>query len=137
VINELERRKPDWVEGDWAVLADFQKWAFPRPKLRFRPMRVDGKIQVGGGRVFGPEYDESLSIILGTKEAESFEILTVKFDMAVRLLQSNYNLTDDETFDLLSLDLEDPASVERFDVVSNILAGIAPKPSADTSTSPL
>jgi hypothetical protein len=100
-------------------------------------MRVDGKIQVGGGRVFGPEYDESLSIILGTKEAESFEILTVKFDMAVRLLQSNYNLTDDETFDLLSLDLEDPASVERFDVVSNILAGIAPKPSADTSTSPL
>jgi hypothetical protein len=136
MLDEKSKRKPEWSEGDWAELADGQRWAFPRPKLRFRPMRVGGKIEVGGGRVFGPEYDDSLSLILGTKEAEPFEVLTAKFDMASRLLQSNYSLSDEETFDLIVLDAEDPASVERFAIVSDILEGIAPKPSADTSISP-
>ena len=127
MLDERALRKPEFSEGDWAELADGQRWNFPRPRLRFRPKFVDGKVDVGGGRTFGPEYDESLSLILGTKEAEPFEVVTAKFDMAIRLLRSNYNLSDDEVCDLLVLETEDPTSVGRFHAVSDILAGIAPK----------
>jgi hypothetical protein len=136
VLNEKERRRPEFVEGDWAELADGQLWCFPRPRIRFRPIIVDGKVEVGGGRTFGPEYDESLSILLGTKDAEPIDVLTVKFDMAIRLLRTNYTLSDNEVCDLISLDPDDEDSTERFRVVGRILAGIAPKPLADTSESP-
>lgn len=136
MLNETELRKPEWQEGHWTELADGQKWAFPRPKLKFKPSFIDGKIEVGGGNSFGPEFDGNLDILWGIAECDAVEQLRVKFETAVRLLRCNYNLTDAQLSDLLAFEPEDPASKERFDAIGRIIRGQAPKPLADTSDAP-
>ena len=79
--------KPGFSEGYRVTLADGQEWTLPKPKIRFKPKIVDGKVEIGGGPSFGPEFDDKLDILFGVVDAEPVERLSVKFEVAVRLLR--------------------------------------------------
>ena len=133
MLDEKALRKPGFSEGYGVVLADNQTWIFPKPRIRFRPrVGPDGRVEVGGGPSFGPEYDGSLDVLFGVTEADGLEQLRVKFEMAVRLLQSNYELTAADLAGLIVLEPGDETSEDRWDQLANVVMGIAPKLSPAT-----
>jgi hypothetical protein len=132
-LDEAAVRKSTFSEGYPVRLADGQDWTFPKPRIRFRPkIGPDGRVEVGGGPSFGPEFDGMLDTLFGVTEAEPVEQLRIKFEMAVRLLSANYDLTPDQLGELIVLEPGDEASDERWDQLSRVLMGIAPKPSPAT-----
>jgi len=133
LLDEKALRKPGFSEGYKVTLADGQEWTFPKPRIRFRPrIGADGRVEVGGGPSFGQEYDQQLDILFGVAEVEPLERLRVKFEMAVRLLQANYSLTDNDLAELLVLELDDEASEDQWDQIASVVMGVAPKPSPAT-----
>jgi hypothetical protein len=129
MLDEKSRRKPGFSEGHAVTLADGQQWTLPKPRIRFRPRIVDGQVEIGGGPSFGPEFDAKLDILFGVADAEPAERLRVKFEVAVRLLLANYDLSADDLAALIVLEPGDPASDERWEQLCNAIMGIAPKPS--------
>ena len=128
MLDEKALRKPGFTEGHKIALADGQEWTFPRPRIRLKPKIVDGRVEVGGGPSFGPEYDDQLDALFGAVEVDPVERLRVKFEMAVRLLSANYELEPENFAELIVLEPGEPASDERWEQLSNVLLGIAPKP---------
>jgi hypothetical protein len=128
-LDEKSLRKQSFTEGYQVTLADGQDWTFPRPRMRFRPKIADGRVEVTGSPTFGPEFDETLDILHGVKAVEPIEQLRAKFELAVRLLSANYDLTAEELSSLIELEPGDAASEERWDRLSRVILGIAPKPS--------
>jgi hypothetical protein len=129
MLDEKALRKPGFSEGPKVVLADGQAWTFPKPRLRFKPRIVDGKVEIGGGPSFGPEFDDQIDILFGVIDADPAERLRVKFEVAVRLLAANYDLRPNQFSALIVLEPGDPASDERWEQLCNAIMGIAPKPS--------
>ena len=129
MLDEKALRRPGFSEGYKVVLADGQEWTLPKPRIRFKPRIVEGRVEIGGGPCFGPEFDDRLDILFGITEAEPAERLRVKFEVAVRLLAANYNLTPANFAELIVLEPGDSASDERWEQLSNAIMGIAPKPS--------
>lgn len=136
MLNELEMRKPEFQDGYPVQLADGQTWFIPRPRICFYPTVVDGKIAIGGGPTFGPEFDGMLDILFGVNDVEPQEYLRAEFEMTVRLLQANYNLTVEQIAPLITMELGNPASEARWEAIREAIRGNAPKPTADTSDSP-
>ncbi|MGO9463083.1 MAG: hypothetical protein ACLQIB_04390 [Isosphaeraceae bacterium] len=128
MLDEKALRKPGFTEGHKIALADGQEWTFPRPRIRLKPKIVDGRVEVGGGPSFGPEYDDQLDALFGAVEGDPVERVRVKFEMAVRLLSANYELEPENFAELIVLEPGEPASDERWEQLSNVLLGIAPKP---------
>jgi hypothetical protein len=129
MLDEKALRKPGFQEGTKVTLADGQDWVFPKPRIRFTPRIVGGKVEINGGPSFGPELDNQLDILFGVAEADPAERLRVKFEIAVRLLAANYDLKPTDFARLIVLEPGDPASDERWDQLSSAIMGIAPKPS--------
>ena len=132
MLDERALRKPEFSEGHRVVLADGQEWTFPKPRIRFKPRICDGKVEIGGGPSFGPEFDDQLDILFGIVEAEPIERLRVKFEMAIRLLQANYELTDSDLGELLELEPGDASNDERWKQITRVVMAISPKPSPAT-----
>jgi hypothetical protein len=128
-LDEKSLRKPGFVEGIKVKLADGQEWMLPKPKLRFKPKIIDGRVEISGGPSFGPEFEDKLDVLFGVTDADPSERLRVKFEVAVRLLAANYNLEPDDFAELIVLEPGDAASDERWEQLSNAIMGIAPKPS--------
>jgi hypothetical protein len=126
-LDEKSLRKPGFVEGSKVTLADGQEWMVPKPKLRFKPTIIDGRVEIGGGPSFGPEFDDKLDILFGVTDSDPSERLRIKFELAVKLLAANYDLQPDDFAELIVLEPGDPASDERWEQLSNALMGIAPK----------
>ncbi len=131
--DERALRRPGFSEGHPVTLADGQEWTLPKPRIRFKPKVVDGRVEVGGGPSFGPEYDTQLDILFGVADVEPVEQLRVKFEMAVRLLSANYDLTPEDFAELIVLEPDDPASDDRWEQLTRAIMGIGPKPSPATS----
>jgi len=128
MLDEKVLRKPGFADGQMVRLADGQEWAFPRPRIRLKPVIVDGKVHVGSGSSFGPEYDEQLEVLFGVVDVDPVELVRVKFEVAVRLLGANYDLKPEDYGELIVLEPGDPESDERWEQLSSVLLGIAPKP---------
>jgi hypothetical protein len=127
MLDEKALRRPGFSEGTPVTMADGQVWTLPKPRFRFKPKIVDGRVEIGGGATFGPESDGDLEILYGVVDVGAEEFLRVKMAMAVRLLRANYELTDDDLGDLLVLEPGDAASDDRWTAISDAVAGIAPK----------
>jgi hypothetical protein len=127
-LDEHSLRRPTFSEGHAVTLADGQEWTLPKPRIRFKPRIVEGKVEIGGGPSFGPEFDDKLDILFGVAQAEPAERLRVKFEVAVRLLVANYDLTPDNLAELIVLEPGDPASDERWEQLCDAIMGVAPKP---------
>ena len=126
-LDEQCLRKPGFVEGNKVTLADGQEWMLPKPRLRFKPAIIDGRVEIGGGPSFGPEFDDKLDILFGVTDSDPSERLRIKFELAVKLLAANYDLQPDDFAELIVLEPGNPASDERWEQLSNALMGIAPK----------
>ena len=63
-LDEKTLRKPGFIDGIKVTMADGNEWTLPRPKIRFKPRFVEGRVEVGGGPSFGPDFDEKLDILL-------------------------------------------------------------------------
>jgi hypothetical protein len=81
-LDERSLRKPGFSEGSKVTLADGQEWVLPKPRIRFKPRIVDGKVEIGGGSSFGPEFDDKLDILLGVAEADLQEVLESSHDLS-------------------------------------------------------
>ena len=132
MLDEQKLRKPGFSEGYKVTLADGQEWTLPKPKIRFKPKIVDGKVEVAGGPSFGPEFDEQLDVLFGVVDVPPIERLRVKFEMAVRLLNANYDLKPEDFGELIVLQPDDQTSDERWEQLTRAIMGIAPKPSPAT-----
>ena len=132
MLDEKALRRPTFAEGSRVKLADGQEWTFPKPRIRFKPRVVDGRVEIDGGATFGPEFDEKLEMLFGLGEIEGVERLRLQFEVAVRLLSTNYDLPRGAVGDLLVLEAGDPASEERWESITNVMLGISPKPSPAT-----
>jgi hypothetical protein len=130
--DELALRKKDFSAGNPVTLADGQVWTLPKPRIRFKPKIVDGRVEVAGGPSFGPEFDEQFDVLFGVVDVEPIERLRVKFEMAVRLLSANYDLKPEDFGELIVFEPDDPGSDERWEQLMRGLMGIAPKPSPAT-----
>ncbi len=128
-LDEKALRKPEFSEGISLTLADGQEWVLPKPRLRFKPRIVNGKVEIGGGSSFGPEFDDKFDVLFGIVDADPAERLRVKFEVAVRLLATNYHLQPDDFARLIILEPGEPESEERWDQLCDAIMGIAPKPS--------
>jgi hypothetical protein len=132
MLDEKALRRPGFTEGHKITLADGQEWTFPKPRIRLKPKIVDGRVEIGGGPSFGPEYDEEFDTLFGAADVDPIERLRVKFAMAVRLLSANYGLKPEDYAELIVLEPGEPTSDKRWEQLSNVLLGIAPKPSPAT-----
>ena len=128
-LDEKALRKPGFSEGVKLTLADGQEWVLPKPRLRFKPRIVNGKVEIGGGSSFGPEFDDKFDILFGIVDAEPAERLRIKFEVAVELLATNYDLKPGDFARLIVLEPGDPESEQRWDQLCDAIMGIAPKPS--------
>jgi hypothetical protein len=59
-LDEKSLRKPGFALGTKVTLADGQEWMLPKPKLRFKPKIINGRVEISGGPSFGPEFDDKL-----------------------------------------------------------------------------
>lgn len=128
MLNELELRKPGFQDGHKVKLTDNQEWTFPKAKFRFLPKVLpDGTVEVGGGPSFGPAEDKLLEILFGVIEADGFERLRAKFQMAVRLLLHNYDLQPVDFEQLLVVDPDSEENAAIWEQLTPVLTGSAPK----------
>jgi hypothetical protein len=127
-LDEKSLRRPTFSEGYAVTMADGQEWILPKPRICFKPRIIDGKVEIGGGPSFGPEFDDKLDILFGVTEADPSERLRTKFEVAVRLLAANYDLRPEDFAELIVLEPGDPASDDRWDRLCDAMMGIAPKP---------
>lgn len=136
MLDEKALRKSTWVEGTWVELSDGQKWSIPKARIIFKPRLVDGKIELGGGPTFGPEFDPTLDVLFGVTEVDGAERLRAKFEIACKLIMANYDIAFDDLANLVTFEPNDPASDARWDLLITSIMGLPPKQRADTSDAP-
>ncbi|MFO0892152.1 MAG: hypothetical protein U0790_23815 [Isosphaeraceae bacterium] len=137
MLDERAARRPGFREGPRVALGDGQEWSFPRPWLRLYPVRGDdGKLSVGGGPGYGPDYDELVDQLIDCDPNDTSGRLALQFRMAACLLLRNYDLADRDLRRLLAVDLADPACEARWARINQVLLGRPPKASADGSATP-
>ncbi len=127
-LNEKELRRPEFSAGHEVELWDGQMWTLPRPRLVFRPILNDDKsVQAGCFPGFGPEYDDKLDILNGIVDADGLQYVETMFEVLVRLLLANYDLTAEDIQGLIQLDTNDDANVEKWDPIKRAIRGLVPK----------
>jgi len=135
MLDEKGLRKPGFSDGYPVTLADGQVWVFPGPRLRLHPrIGADGRVEIAGGRTFGPEMDSKLDVLFSASDDGSggWDRLGVQFEVVVRLLLANYDLAPVDVETLLVYEPGDPASDQRWDEILEVVLGAAPKPSPAT-----
>jgi hypothetical protein len=124
MLDEAAKRKPNWSERNSApvVLADGQSWWVPKPWLEIRPVFRDGKAD-GAYPAYG--YSADLNrMIERVAESELFvDQVAAVATLAAHLLQSQYDLSDQDLDQLLAYRRNDPESVEWTRLVIEIATG--------------
>ena len=130
MFDEKALRKPGFAPGVSIKLGDGQEWTFRRPRIRWYPSRSGGttKTRAAGANEFGPECDELLGVFFGDVESTVWDFPTARFELAIRLLEPNYDLTDEHFRELLWFERDDPASTEMWSAIGSVIAGNSPKP---------
>lgn len=137
MLDQKALRRDTFSEGYEVELWDKQMWTLPKPRLKFRPiLGDDGSVSPGCKSGFGPEYDEKLDILNCVVEANNWDYLTVAFEVLVRLLLANYDLTQQDVSDLIMFDPEDEDNQEQWKPIIRAIRGLVPKPTPDISDSP-
>jgi hypothetical protein len=105
---EQERRREAFSQGEGVELADGQTWFFPSAIVEMRPRFENGRPSFANPirrLSFGPEHDAGLAEIRASgTEAQRFDGVVY---LAADLLRSNYDLTDDQLSDLLSVTVDE------------------------------
>jgi len=131
-LDEAALRRPEFTEGHRIKLGDGQEWTFPKPRIRFFPVRdKSGGIDVGMKADFGEAHRETLAALMdrtGDDIEAGVERFRLRLELAVGLLTQNYDLDDAALQTLLAMDFDDPALVEMWTKLGDVLQGRSPKP---------
>ncbi len=127
-LDEKALRRTTFSAGHEVELWDGQMWTLPKPRLIFRPI-VDENQSVAAGLFpgFGPEYDDKLDILNGVVEVDGIDYISTKFEVLVRLLLANYDLTPENIQSLVALDFDDEANQEKWAPINRAIRGLVPK----------
>lgn len=136
-LDEKALRKPEWNEatGQWLTLADGQSWLFPKPVVRLKPKRVEGKITLSSSvSSFGPDFDAKVKAL-----DDENDFVVAVFELADDLFARNYDLSEDDRLELLAWNPQpDPETGDPFlgAIVAIARGTNAPKLSTAGSDSP-
>lgn len=119
-MDELSRRRPDFDAAYSVELGDGQAWWLPRPALS--PSERAGDLEI-------------LLDSAGERLQFTVEHVKAMVRLATLLLCRNYDLSDAECGLLLSVDVNDPVSVDRWRKVNRALVGVAPQDDAGATFS--
>lgn len=141
MIQESDRRRPAFRDGPKVKLADGQEWTFPPPvtTIVFPVRDENGSFAAGGRGCYGPAHEDMLDELysLGNDQESNYKRMSIRLDLAARLLLENYELTDREIGRLLRFDFANEDSLESWDDVLSVINGsYAPKASAGGSAVP-
>lgn len=147
-LNEVEKRRPDFVPGTPVVLADGQAWSLRRPRVWF--IVDDGN--ASGWRAClelddGDDYQSLLDALYGARAIyndgadDGSVIIRSQLNLGRRLLLANYDLTPEEVGRILRYAYDSSANPEGCRIRDEVMAvaeGHGPKPSPDgTDASPM
>jgi len=136
MLDEKALRKPGWEEasGTWVTLGDGQRWLLPKPFVRTRATRVEGRLVLGSKTSFGPEFD---ALVKAVRDSDEETFVTTIIELASDMLGRNYGLVEDDRLDLIGTDSSGAASREWMGQALAVAYGNdAPKPSSGGSESP-
>ncbi len=141
-IDEMARRRPDFLDGVPVRLADGQQWVLPKPKARFAFAGDGYSVQLSCGptitdedRAYQAAYDAH-NAATEADESTFRDIVSAQMRLAGALLRRNYQLSDDELSSLIvfAYDETDAAYFEIKETVLSIALGRgAPKASAGSN----
>jgi hypothetical protein len=127
MFDEKALRKPGFAPGVSVKLCDGQTYEMRRPRIRWYAKRAGGKTKTSPMPVaeFGPADEELLGVFFGDVDSPDWDFPTARFELAIRLLEPNYNLTDEHFRELLWFERDDPASTEMWSAIGAVIAGNA------------
>jgi hypothetical protein len=129
-LDEEALRRPEFVEGEPIELGDGQSWHFPRPVLELYPVPgPDGRLRFDGvRRSFGEDYDRKLDAFVA---ATGLDEMNAALEVAVDLLDRNYDLTPEDYGSLLRWRPGDEENAAMWQAIADVALGRdAPKPTA-------
>lgn len=138
MLNEARLRRESY-DPEYAVkLNDGQTWYLPSPKIRVTPVRdADGKPGSREISGLGSEYVDRVHAYQRSVTAwqESSEGDTAAFDgmiahqldLAIALIQANYDIDYDQAAELIAIDFEDSAQIEQLRMICRFAQGVSPK----------
>lgn len=103
LIDEVAARRPDWVEGEWILLADGQRWSFPRLRGRLL-MAPNPEVQWTVGGHPDPDTGEAFRAaheLLLSEQATAVDMMNLTAHLATLLLLRNYRIDAIEALHLL------------------------------------
>lgn len=133
-LDEVALRKSGFREGIRVTLADGQEWALP-PLIFESYAEVDDSgviVYKDGVPTYGPGNDAELDLLLNVGDVDTEEHFRAAYLLALRLLLSNYTLTNAEHRSLLAWK-SDGSTTEMWGGIIAALQGVRPKPSAGGS----
>jgi hypothetical protein len=127
MFDEKALRKPGFAPGVSVKLGDGQMYEMRSPRLRFYASRSGGKTKTvpTGVHELGPADDEILGVVFGDVESDTWDFPTARFELAIRLLEPNYNLTEEHYQALLWFERNNPESEEMWSAIMRVIAGNA------------
>lgn len=130
MVNEMDLRRSEFQPGIPVVLGDGQSWHFPRICLRWKVILDPETRRPKSIREYpqeAPTYAEALDLL---DEGEAPDYLSSVADLALQLLNRNYEIPDDLVPQLFWHDPDSEASSARLRQLNLVIRGLLqpPKP---------
>jgi hypothetical protein len=133
LFDETALRRPEFAPGVPVRLGDGQTWEMRRPRIRWYAQRKTGKARsVATSHELGPESDDIFGVFFDDTVSADWDFPSARFELAIRLLEGNYSLTDEHYRELLWYEPGNPESKDMWDAISSVIAGATPKPTPAT-----
>lgn len=130
MLDEAALRKPEFMDGVKIKLGDGQEWMFRRPRIRLAPKRgEDGSLTAGLKVAPGQAevLEKCFEAMWNLSNETVVDTWSLRFGAASALLLANYSLTDDDIAELIYWDSEEPECFDRWELIDDLLRGVAPK----------
>ena len=131
MLVEQERRRDGFSPEAAITMGDGQVWYLRKPRYSSRAVfKENGDADFATRVTFNADYEP----LVAQHEAaeDNYERVKIAAKMVRLLLLANYDLTNEELGDLITLD-ESEANVQMWNALSSVVLGIAPKASSGGS----
>lgn len=126
-IDEMARRRPDFLDGVPVRLADGQEWVLPKPKARFAFAGDGYSVQLSCGPTITDEdrechrLYETNNALVAASDSTFGQVVSIQMQLSAALLRRNYTLTDEEVGTLIVFSYDESDTV-YFGIKETVLA---------------